>query len=175
MGWLFLAALLFAWPTFGLSLLAWFAWAYFSGRSQGTQSERRRANAVSLEPLFKDRFAEFFWSLDVPIHLGSQVSREHAHQCGRHIMNYMAHNPSEAGIFVSGLQRRQAEWGAMDHPVSVARRENAEGKPAEIHSVSWRAIEALMKQNRNLACFRSVDLRGIELRLDAMKVRNPHM
>jgi hypothetical protein len=157
MGILLIVALILAWPTYGLSLLAWIVLAFFKAKSKAAKAARREEIKESIEPLFQGRFAEFFMELDIPIYSWEEITPAEAHQCGRLVMNYIAHNLSETRLFMQGLQK----WGF--NPVLAARGESS-GKKGEIHMVCYRAVEALTTNNK-LKCFEKIDV------LDVVKER----
>jgi len=168
---LFIIALLLAWPTFGISLVAWFVVLFFRGKQQADATARRHVTSEVIEPLFRGRFSDFYRSLDIPHKSGTQVSEESAHQCGRHIMNYISHNPSEAATFIRGLKKWATKGsGTLCDPVEAAETESKYDAKEEIHLVSYRAIEALMTQNP-LQCFSSVDLNAITQYISAIESR----
>lgn len=155
---LFLVALVLAWPTFGLSILAWVALAFFKGKQKRGQIDQRHSRAALLEPLFNGRHAEFFNALDIPRVHGYEVSDDAAATCGRHIVTYIAHNPEEAAAFAQGLMKWQTKGDPRPaDPVLAAESENQYGAKGDVHLVSYRAIEALMTNNKSLTCFRSLD------------------
>jgi len=163
LGILFVVALVLAWPTFGLSLVAWFVVAFLKGKSAAKASAQRHVKLAVIEPWFQERFAEFYMALDVPYSLDEEPDWETAHQCGRLIMNYLAHNPSEADIFYRGLlgwTRNDMGVGGLCDPAEAAECELLAEK-GEIHFISYHAIKALMKNN-SLPCFRTVDLAAVE-------------
>ena len=59
MGILFLIALFLAWPTGGLSILAWIAVVVFNAHNKTQRVNHREERAVFLEPLFDDVFQNF--------------------------------------------------------------------------------------------------------------------
>jgi hypothetical protein len=77
-GILFIVALILAWPTFGLSIVAYVA--LFVVRSYLREKTKvdgmmRRADFRSLmEPLFQGRSEEFFLTLDIPTWLGGELN-----------------------------------------------------------------------------------------------------
>jgi hypothetical protein len=161
-GILFLLALLLAWPTYGLSIVAWIGLVVLKGISNGKARvdaiDRREERKLVIEPLFAGKFAEFFRALDIPMLIGLRVDQEAAHQCGRHIMNYIAHNPTEGALFIEGLKKWHTKGGSpLADPVVAADSERKFDAKGEIHLVSYRAIEALMTNNKNLRCFQPVD------------------
>lgn len=158
MGILFVVALLLAFPTFGLSLVAWFALFVIRAKASATRVRKREKVKTTIEPLFDDRFDDFFLSLDMPFHSSAEMSEADAHQCGRHIMNYVAHNPSEAALFLKGIENYS--FGHPCHPGLAALCERESGGKGEIHAVSYRAVEALMTNNK-LKCFQNVDLAAV--------------
>lgn len=156
---LFLLALLLAWPTFGISLLAWLIVVFINSQKRTDKIVARRERAILLEPLFTNQQADFFNALEVPLKPAiAAVSHDDAHQCGRHIMNYIAHNPTELHAFVDGLKRWARDDGQMCHPVTALHVERRLGRGGGVHAVSIRAIEAMVTQNPGLQCFQQIDL-----------------
>ena len=160
MGILFLIALVLAIPTFGLSIVGWFVLALVKNLGKAARSKRREEIASQLEPLFGDAFDDFFMSLGVPAMYGCQISQPDAYKCGRHIMNYIAHNPTELASFMMGLKN---EDGTFNNPVSAADYEAMRGELGEVHLTSYRAIQALVLNNPSMKCFESVDVGKISL------------
>ena len=169
MGILFVIALLLAWPTFGMSIIAWFVLMFLKAKGNVDKVDRREEIKNIIEPLFQKRFRDFFMALShISIVTGCDLTDEEAHQCGHHIMNYLAHNPSEAAILMQGLEEwRTAQW-RTDGPlelcdlVATAEHEtefaNGYGK---IHLVAYRAIESIMTNNKNIKCFSKIDFGSI--------------
>lgn len=165
MGILFIVAVLFAIPTYGVSLAVWCGVAVMRAKSQVHQSTERESRRVFVEPLFTGQFAEFFQALDMPLVPGGTVDHADAHKCGRHIMNYLAHNPEEGVVFMRGLNkwRTKGEYSPC-HPVIAASDERTLNCKGEIHLVAYRAVEAVMVNNPGLSCFRSIDRQGVTVR-----------
>lgn len=169
MGWLFILALVFAIPTFGLSLLAWFVLQWFNTKQKVTGITRRQEMKTVIEPLFRGEFAEFFLALDVPT-LFEEFTPEEARQCGRHIMNYLAHNPSETAIFMKGLEKHRDRIGglALD-PIGAAQEETTRNSKGEIHLTSYRAITAITTNNSSVGSFRKANLAAIAMNVTALE------
>lgn len=169
---LFLLALLLAWPTFGLSLLAWFALGFYHANVKVAAGERRRKVADDIGPLFKEKHDEFYKALDIPYLTQRTISDDDAMRCGRHIMNYIAHNPHELKIFMSGLQRWKTK-GSYEpcDAITAATCENDYNAKGEIHLTSYRAIEALVANNPNLKCFSSVNLSRLAKYISSLETR----
>lgn len=158
MGWLFLLALVLAWPTFGLSILAWLVLAFFKSKGKVDAIVERDNRKVLIEPIFGGRFSEFFKALDMPILHGYCVDESDAYQCGRHIMNFLAHNPQEGALFLQGLKKWKTKGSyQLCDPVTAAESERTYNAKAEIHLVSYRAVEALMTNNNGLRCFGAIN------------------
>ncbi|WP_162782131.1 hypothetical protein [Arenimonas caeni] len=163
MGILFVVALVLAVPTFGLSLVAWAVVALM--RAKGKRARRDNATA-KLEPVFAGEFADLVLSLDVPLREGQELTEAEAHQCGRHIMKYLANNPSEEAVFKRGVNKWKIGSAVGDwSPALAASSEAANGGWGDVHAVSFRAIEALMTNN-TLGCFSKVDLPEVTRRVD---------
>lgn len=156
---LLLVALLLVWPTYGISLILWFALLFIRTQNKTDKIDARRERAFLLEPLFTNRQADFFNALEVPLKSAiGTLSYNDAHQCGRHIMNYIAHNPGELQIFVDGLKRWARDDGQMCHPVTAVEIERRLGGRGDLYGVALRATEAIVTRNPNLQCFQSIDL-----------------
>lgn len=162
MGILFVVALLLAWPTYGLSILVWLGLMFFKAKKKVNEIDRRKEMAVVLEPLFNDRFDDFFLALDIPYVHGYHITREEAKQCGRHVMNYIAHHPSETAIFMKGLEKWRVRINSSSlDPIEAAQAEMNLDEHAEMHYIAYRAVETIMKNNPNLKCFHKVDLAAV--------------
>jgi hypothetical protein len=164
MGILFLVALLLAWPTFGLSIVAWFALSYFKGKAKAGAIEQRNERKLLIEPLFDDRFAEFIYELDLPLKGGESMSEVDAQKCGRLIMTYIAHNSEVGAFFMEGLRR----WQGLNNehiplPHFAARSERITGKGGEIHLTCYKAIQDLIERNPNLRCFDPIDITSLSV------------
>lgn len=167
---LLLVALILAWPTYGLSLVAWFLLSLIRAAARRAAIERRQERRAQLEPLFEQRFDEFFLALDVPMNTTREVTSQEATQCGRHILNYLAHNPGEASLFMKGVEKEARRFGGRKpDPVLAARRESMDHAKAEIHLSCGRAILAVATNNPNLQCFRNVDLNSLKRDLDKIE------
>lgn len=143
------------------TIVCWVAVGLSKGGVEARGRQTRRTNAEIISPLFQGRFGDFYLALDVPLERDQQVSKEDATKCGRHIMNYLAHNPEEAALFTRGLSRWNIKGSnALCDPVTAASSEVIYDAKAEVHATSYRAIESLIKQN-NLACFKTVDRIGL--------------
>jgi hypothetical protein len=167
MGILFIVAVLLAWPTYGISILLWIGLSLARGALRGVANKRREQVRDILSPLFSNDFGGFFNALDIPVVGGYEFTSEESIQCGRHIVNYLAHNPSEAAIFIKGLERWRTKGDAnLCDPITAARDEKELDAKCEVHLTSYRAIEAIMTNNKNLRCFHMVDYgRVIEYKL----------
>ncbi len=161
MGILFIVALLLAWPTYGLSIVVWVALLFINAKGNANKVERREKVKEAIEPLFEGRFSEFFFALDMPTYEWEELSEADAHQCGRHIMNYIAQNPTETSLFINGLRKWTTKGDSnLCDPITAAQDENRYNAKGEIHLVCYRAVEALMTNNK-LNCFSKVDFAGV--------------
>lgn len=173
MGILFLVALVLAWPTYGLSVVAWLVVMFLKSQGTVAKSNERRNRKIFIEPLFTGRFADFFNALDIPRIPGRTISDADAHQCGRHIMNYIAHNSGEGVLFMQGLEKWRTKGDDRPcHPVTAATDERRLKAKGEIHLVSYRAIDALMTNNPNLRCFDSINPAAIRGRRQELESRS---
>lgn len=166
MNFLFIIALLLAWPTFGISLVLWFIWQFVNTKNATDKVAARREIEPLLEAVFTNRHAEFFNALNLPIKYGhATISPNEAHQCGRHIMNYIGHNRSELQTFISGLKRWEREDGQICHPADAVAIECRLAGRGEVYAVSLRAVEAIITRNSNLRCFQSVDFARLKAKI----------
>lgn len=172
-GILFIVAVLFAIPTYGVSLIAWFVLALLRAQGRAGRSDERENRKVYIEPLFTGRFAEFFRALDMPFIIGETIDHNDAHKCGRHIMNYIAHNSEEGAVFMRGLDkwRTKGDYSPC-HPIVAANEERALNCKGEIHLVAYRAVEAIITNNPNLPCFRSIDPLELTFRRQMLEIQN---
>ncbi len=171
MGVLFIVALLLAWPTFGLSLIVWVVIAFFNIKKKEYNNNQRKVISEIISPLFKERYGEFYKSLDIPYVLFDYGPESDAIKCGRHIVNYISHNPEEAAQFIEGLKFWTLKGSSsLCDPIEAAKCEVGQNIKRHIHLVSYRAIEALMMHN-NLPCFNSVDLPRLKQYIDAIEAR----
>jgi hypothetical protein len=170
MGLLFLIALFLAWPTYGLSLLAWLGYAFLKARADAQKSLKRQERMPLWELLFPNGYARFFDELDVPAFNDYELQRHDREKCGRHIVNYLAQNDSEGLLFLQGLSRwRQADGVYADPIAAIAAERSLKGK-GNVHLVAFRAIEAIMMNNPKLACFNMVDLTEVSHRVRMMEL-----
>lgn len=148
---LLIVALILAWPTFGLSLVAWVALVALNAKKNQESIVRREEAKTVIEPLFREQFAEFFLALDLPTKFRQKLTDGEAHQCGRHLMNFIAHNPNETRSFMAALtqQANRNSSNSLD-PVAAA-------KDTGLDLLCYRAVLALMTNNPNLGCFSKID------------------
>jgi hypothetical protein len=176
MGLLFIVALVLAWPTFGLSLVAWFLLAWFSAARKAADKKLREQRRTLLELMFQRRFADFFLALGVPTYSRAEFTAEEAEQCGRHILNYLAHNPGEASLFIRGVEKHSLRNGAAPYDAAAAAHdEKCCSAEAEIHLVAYRAIVAIASNNKDMPCFSNVIVPRLKSRADDIeKTRQNH-
>jgi len=156
--------LLLAWPTFGISIIVWAGAAWMISKQKLQKIETRREEASKLEPIFEDRYAEFFNALHVPLKPAvGAIAHDDEFRCGRHIMNYIAHNSGELSTFMAGLQSYPRADGQMCNPAIAVELDRRLGGKRETFTVCIRAIEAIMTRNPDLACFKSIDLERLKL------------
>lgn len=148
---LLILALILAWPTFGLSLVAWVAFAVLQAKKKQESIVRREEAKTVFEPLFREQFAAFFLALDPPTKFRQKLTEAEAHQCGRHLMNFVAHNPGETRTFMAALaqQAKRSSSGLLD-PIAAAKERN-------LDLLCYRAVLALMANNHDLQCFSKID------------------
>lgn len=129
MAWFFVLALLLAWPTFGVSLLAWLAFVWLRAQKNVVRADARREKALLIDSIFSGRQAEFFSALNVPLKASACVqTKDDARKCGQHIVNYIAHNPDEMEVFLCGLKRWAGENEELCHPVAALHIERRLGR-----------------------------------------------
>lgn len=148
-------------------LLALCVIVFFIYRSYNKTAQRVALNDVSkslLEPLFKDKFDEFFLNLNVPLKRGLAMSREDAFSCGRHVMVYLSHNPEDAKSFV-----RYLDGNSPDEALSY---ELMLEHDQYIRTIGLRAI-SVITQRYNYRCFSAVDVGRLNAKLDELE-RYPH-
>ena len=170
MGILFVVALLLAWPTFGLSILVWIVLLAVQTKGKVNKVEQRHERKGFIEPLFANQYAEFYYAL-----LGKYASQRKpdypiAHQGGRLIMNYIAHNPEEAALFMKGLQRIPNSRPGLATALEAVEYEKAQGDMRYIHLVAYNGIQTMKKQNPDLRCFdkfSEIELCAYILQIDA--------
>lgn len=158
---LFLLAVLLAIPTYGLSLLAWFVWAFLAARNNTkdkiTKLDHMRATRSVVEPLVGGTTAEFYQALDVPNVLFDTGSEARDAQCGQHILNFISHNPDLVQAFMEALKLQQLK-GSPSLPTAIEtiefERSWDDGGP--MHFLCYFSIGTLTSQNR-LPCFDDVD------------------
>ena len=172
MGILFLVALVLAWPTFGLSLVAFFALrlvrGYLQAKAQMEGKQRRADFRTLMEPLFQGRIEEFFLTLDIPrwAWADGEVTKEEARDCMKHILYFFSDNPDEAAQFMRALESHRVKSGAAGlDPISVAFYERNRNIKGEIHLLVYRAIATIKTANPSLRCFDKVDVAELGLRI----------
>lgn len=159
---LFVIALVLAWPTFGLSIVAWFVLLFFKSKGNAEKINRREEVKSIIEPLFQEQFSDFFMALDMPLHHGCELTKDEAHQCGRHVMSYLSHNPSEAAIFMQGLKKWATKGSSqLCDPATAAGDEKNYNAKGEIHLTAYRAVEAIMTNNNSFKCFHKIELGSV--------------
>lgn len=173
MGILFLLALVLAWPTFGLSIVAWLVLTIVHAKSVAAKADRREEVGKIIHPLFGGKYAEFYRAINVPVVFHFPDPDKEHHQAGRHIANYLAHNPEEAAIFMEGLTRWKTKGSVqLCDPISAANFERDLGGKFEIRLTAYRAIQALLVNNQNLPCFRNVDFSSLTAAITSMEWAN---
>lgn len=174
MGILFLVALLLAWPTFGLSIVAWLGLAWAKAARTGQRASARRSRVAAIEPMFQyeyDDFDGFVDMMDLPMVPGMTMSSEEQYTCGRLIMNYIAHHERECAVFIAlfmATGRNHAGGGLSMASYTLLVEKTQERKLA--HAICYRAVETLISSNR-LPCFRSVDYGEVVAQLANMEMR----
>lgn len=118
------------------------------------------------ELLFRNGYARFFDELDVPAFNNYELQRQDREKCGRHIVSYLAQNDGEGLLFLNGLSRLQQ---AADPIAAIIAERSLKGK-GNVHLVAFRAIEAIMTHNPNLACFNMIDLTEVSHRVRMMEL-----
>lgn len=190
---LFLLAVFLAWPTFGISFLAFFGWIAWSGYSRAKNAEKREAFSLLLKPIFEyehilgerapeDGYSYFIDELGLPFKNGCSSDANDSYPtiaqkktCGRLVMQFLAHNPREAATFVKAVRKidsaGDSELGeVLMYESSDALKLNYEYYSSDIRLVCFRAIQALMTNN-NLACFEWCDLERVSEMVKEMSDR----
>lgn len=127
--------------------------------------------AELIEPLFREKFADFYLALLIPRLPAGKVTLQDAEQCGRYIVSEIARNSSDVYTLLRGLRKWEPVGSiSLSNPVEVAEQEYRTGNRADIHFVAYRAIETLMS-NGTPSCFADVDLAAIKEYLSAVEGR----
>ncbi|MGJ5618753.1 hypothetical protein [Sulfitobacter sp. MF3-043] len=176
-------AVFFAWPTFGLSILALFGWIAWTGYSKAQKAKNRQALSVELEPVFDkdgtgDGYHSLMLSLGLPKKNESVGLTEHQllmlKECGRLVMLYFAHNPREAKAFMEA--RKKFDPDEFVSPGELLQWEDSEHRSfiwgyhsRDLRLVCFHAVKALMTNN-DLPCFEPFDLEEISIQIKDMSL-----
>jgi hypothetical protein len=117
-----------------------------------------------LEPLFKDKFDDFFLNLNVPLKPGLAMSKEDAFSCGRHVMVYLSHNPDDAKSFVQHLDGNSPDE-ALSYELMLEHDQY-------IRTIGFRAV-SVITHRYNHRCFSAIDINRLNGKLDELE-RYPH-
>ena len=167
MNFLFLAALILAIPTYGLSLLFWFvllvifSWRKANARMAGAERMRSVRNLV--EPLIGGRASDFYRALDVPKVIKNNGG-SYEETCGQHIVNFISHNAELTNAFTTALGFHKIK-GSARLPTAIEAlkfEQDIDGGP--MHHLCYFSIVQLQAQN-GLACFADVDLLFLKRRM----------
>lgn len=160
---LFLFAILLAIPTSGLSLLAWIVWffwvAWNKAKEKSSGLNHMRATRSVVEPLVGGDAGEFYKSLLIPKIYTEERGGSHDSQCGRHILNFISHNPEITQAFMEALKFHRLK-GSASLPTAIEAIEferGWQGGGGPIHHICYFSIATLTSQNR-LTCFDDVDI-----------------
>lgn len=158
---LFLIAILLAIPTYGLSLIAWAAWFFWTARNNARDRiaglEHMRATRSVVEPLVGGTRSDFYRALDIPRINADTRSETLDLQCGQHILNFISHNPDATQAFMEALKLHRLK-GSASLPTAIEAigfERGWQGGP--MHHLCYQAIATLTAQN-NLSCFDDVDM-----------------
>lgn len=164
---LFLLAVLLAFPTSGISIVAWLIYRYIRYQAESSRLSRRvQVREEIIKPLLNDRYLEYFIALAIPIRHGISITHREAEQCGRHIINFISHNPSVTSEFLKELQELSNEGGLID-PIEALRIEREIGGLGNIHMISYKSMMTLIRQN-DIPCFNKVDMIAFMSKLNSM-------
>lgn len=142
MGWLFLTC-----------LIAFVVFKMMKGQKRHAVRESSRS---VLEPLFNDKYAEFFILLEVPLLPDVMVTRQEAYLCGRHIMVYLADNPDEAKLFLSSVLRYPESVDVVESAYHEVMAEHIQ----EVRLTAYRSIAFIMSKYKH-PFFQKVDLEEV--------------
>jgi len=135
------------------------------------QTLDKKMTAELIEPLFREKFADFYLALQIPRSPAEKETPEEAKQCGRYIVDEIARNSSDVLTLLRGLRKWEPAGSiSLSNPVEVAEKEHRTGNRAEIHFVSYHAIETLMSKSTP-SCFAGVDLAAVREYLSSVKDR----
>ena len=134
-------------------VLAFFIFKFF--KNSARRQVRDSAKNV-LEPIFNEKYAEFYYELDVPLLPNTQLTHQDACTCGRHVMIYLADNPDEAKLFLSGLQDFSGD-GPPSPPDEAASYERMGEHYNNVRLPAYRGI-AYIVEHYNHAFFKNVDM-----------------
>jgi hypothetical protein len=148
-------------------LFAFCVVAFLVYRSFSRTSQRLAVNDASknlLEPLFNNKFDDFFLSLNVPLKHGVAISNEDAYTCGRLVMVYLSHNPEDAKAFVESLDGNSPEE-ALSYELMLEHDQS-------IRTIGFRAISTITSRYSH-RCFSGIDVDRVNNKLFELE-RHPH-
>lgn len=161
--WLLLGAVFLAWPTVGLSLLAWFGWLVWLRVRADRDAKTRKAISGKLKVLMDGHHIEYAGGLMLPYTEGVAYEARTAAQLeamGRIIQRFLVQNPKEADKFIAAVEAQCGCDGDLCvSPPTEALMYEDDREPL-VQLVSYRAVEALMTHN-SLPCFQTVDLAAV--------------
>ena len=159
---LLIVALVLAWPTYGISIAVWLVAFFLKPLSKTDKVTMRREVVAQIEPLFNEQHAAIFNTLDVPLKSDLiAVPDADAHQCGRHIMNYIAQNRDELQSFIIAMKRWPRREGQLCRPLDIINIEKSIGDYQGIYAVAIRAVESIIRNNPGIHSFRFVDISAL--------------
>lgn len=166
MGLLLVVALVLAWPTFGLSLVAWCLLVWFSAAAKAANKKHIDQRRAVMDLAVRGRDAEFFLALDMPLKRRAELTPAEAEQCGRHVLNYVAHNSEETALLMRGVEKHSLRnGGAPFDAIAAAANETWATVKAEMHLVAYRGIVAVSTNNPNLQCFSKIEITTLRHRI----------
>lgn len=161
MTFLFLLSILFAIPTFGLSVLAWLFYFFWAARNNAKDRvsglNHMRATRSVVASLVGGDTAEFYRSLYVPKTCEEGICVANDSQCGRHILNFISYNPDITQEFMQALNLHRLKGSASLPTIIEAIEFERDWQFRPLHNVCYFAIVTLTSQNR-LPCFDDVDI-----------------
>jgi len=145
---LFLVALALAWPTAGLSLVAWFALFVLAKIRQKRGPANIKEKKELLEKIVDGRYIEFFNSLDFPKKPDHLINDDHARTMARLIINHISKHDDEMKLFIDGVSRWVNKDSQEVDVVKMIELEKDDENRGGIHYASYRALLSLIRNNK---------------------------
>lgn len=169
----FILALVFAIPTYGISILIWIVWLFVKGFVKGyltaktriaSADQRQFVRNVMIQPLLGGYSElEFFNALDIPL-TTFDISEEDKEMCIHHILNFISNNKEIAGVFIQGAKRFLYPDKSEGDAFLAASAEKENGDLGFVHYAVYVAILSLCSNN-HLPCFNEIDLVSVATRV----------